>query len=340
MASINSRLLVLPVLLLFLAGTLSAQSGELASSSPLATEIGNIERKLGLSTLSAAERREAYIRLASLHRLSGNIDTSARAWREAALADPANRDDRCFLESALCFLTLGEFDAAADALRGILNGGRDTAAVRDAQYIAAQIAVFRTGSAGALYALLGKPEFQDYRPAIYYTFWRLFGDGAYKTQILSEFPQSPEAGILQSEEAIAANSNAVRNGRNSATVSALNRPLWFFYPGRGNVTIGAVVSTQQTTVGPVISPVRSTATPSAASAPHAGPRALQTGIFNQEGNARAMVSRLASRGFTAEVSQKLVNGAAYWTVSIPAGENANQTMLKLKDAGFESFPVF
>ncbi|GHV30187.1 hypothetical protein AGMMS4952_16840 [Spirochaetia bacterium] len=313
MTLINSRLLVLPTLLLFLAGTLSAQSGEpkAPDSSPLSTEIGNIESKLGLSILSAAERREAYIRLASLHMLSGNIDVSARAWREAGLADPENRNDRCFLESALCFLTLGEFDAASDALRVI----RDTDAIREAYYIAALIEVFRKGTPGALYALLGKPEFQDYRPAIYYTFWRLFGDGAYKTQILSEFPKSPEAGILKNEEAAAANSN---------TVSALNRPLWFFYPGRSNVTIGPAVPT------PMVSPVRSSA----------GPMALQTGVFNREENAQAMAARLASKGFTADISRKLVNGVTYWTVSLPVGENANQTMLALKDAGIESFLVF
>jgi hypothetical protein len=351
MTLINSRLLVLPALFLFLAGAVSAQS---AGSSPLATEIGNIERKLGLNTLSINERREAYIRLAQLQRLSGNIDISARAWREAGLADPENRDNRCFLESALCFLTLGEFEAAADALRGILNGGRDTAAVRDAQYITALIDAFRTGSPGALYALLGKPEFQDYRPAIYYTFWRLFGDGAYKTQILSEFPGSPEAHILRSEEALAAGTNAAGNnaaGNNAAgtsaasgaAVSALNRPLWFFYPGRGSVTIGAAVPAPA--VSPAMAAPAATASSAATAAPSsggssAGPGALQTGLFSREENTRDMVSRLAARGFTASVSQKPVNGVTYWAVSVPPGENANQTTLRLKDAVFESFPIF
>ncbi|GHV74406.1 hypothetical protein AGMMS49940_17080 [Spirochaetia bacterium] len=339
MALINFRPLVLPALILFLAGTVSAQSG-------LATEIGNIETKLGSSALSAAERRESYIRLAQLQRLSGNVDVSARAWREAGLSDPENRDDRCFLESALCYLTLGEFDAAADALRGILAGGRDTAAIRDAYYIAALIEVFRRGSPDALYTLLGKPEFHDYRPAIYYTFWRLFGDGAYKAQILSEFPKSPEAGILQGEMTMTANSNAVGNTVSGVRVSALNRPLWFFYPGRGSVTIGAAVPASPAggplTLGPTVSSVRAgeTLPTAAAASASAGPRALQTGIFNREENARAMAARLVSRGFTAELSQKPINGVTHWTVNIPAGENANQTMLALKDAGFESFPVF
>ncbi|GHU61096.1 hypothetical protein FACS189445_2730 [Spirochaetia bacterium] len=332
MASINSRYLVLPALLLFLAGAVSAQSGEVPRSSPLATEIGNLEGKLGLSTLSGAERREVYSRLASLHMLSGNIDTAARAWREAALADPENRDETSSLESALCFLTLGEFDAAADALRGSLErspleGGRDI--LRDAQYIAAQIELFRTGSSTALYALLGKTEFQDYRPAIYYTFWRFFSDGAYKTQILSEFPASPEAHILKSEDAA-----ALGNAAGKTTVSALNRPLWFFHPGRGSVTIGPAVPIPQV-LGPTLSPVSS-----AAASSSGGPTALQTGLFSREENTRDMVSRLTARGFKPEIRKKLVNGVTHWVVTIPPGENFNQTILKLKDAGFESFPVF
>ncbi|GHT87010.1 hypothetical protein FACS1894137_13460 [Spirochaetia bacterium] len=330
MALINARLLFFPLLLLFLAGTVSAQSGGLSVRSGLETEIGNLERSLlGLSVL--AERREAYIKLARLYMLSGNLDISARAWREAGRADPENRDDRCFLESALCFLQLGEFDAASDALRGILEGDRDTAIFRDAQYISAQIEVFRTGNSGALYALLEKAEFQDYRPAIYYTFWRIFADEAYKTQILSEFPHSPEAGILQSEEASAAAGSGT-----TAKVSALNRPLWFFYPGRSSVSIGAAVPT---TALQYQGPAATTAAASPGR-PQAGPSALQTGLFNRQENARAMVSRLASKGFTAEVSPKLVNGVTYWTVSVPPGENSNQTILALKDAGFESFPVF
>ncbi|WP_010263227.1 SPOR domain-containing protein [Treponema primitia] len=343
MISINSRFLVLPVLFLFLCGAVSGQSAG-TGPSPLAAEIRSIEGKLR-SPISASERREAYIKLAQLQRLSGNVDTAAQAWREAALADPANRDDRCFLESALCYLALGEFDAASDALRGILSGGGDTTAARDAQYLTAQIEVFRhggtDGSTASLYALLEKPEFQDYRPAIYYTFWRLFGDAAYKAQILSEFPGSPEARILESEAAIAAD-NTVTN----APVSVHNRPLWFFFPGRGNVAIGAAVPTQPAAYPPVQyqppAPALSAAAPSTAVAPEStgGPRALQAGLFSREENAQAMVSRLASRGFTASVSQKLVNGVTYWAVTLPPGENSNQTILRLKDAGFESFPVF
>jgi hypothetical protein len=345
MISIDSRFLALPVLFLVLSGTVSGQSAG-ANSSPLAAEIRSIEGKLA-GSLTPSERREAYIKLAQLRRLSGNVDASAWAWREAARADPANRDDRCLLESAICYLALGEFAAASDALRGIIDDGSDTVAIRDARYISAQIDVFRTGSTASLYALLEKAEFQNYRPAIYYTFWRLFADKAYKAQILSEFPDSPEAFILKSEDALAAENTDTAAGQ----VSALNRPLWFFYPGRGNVAIGAAVPSRppaaqyRPSVPAAPAPGAQSpaeATPPAAAAPVSpgGPRALQTGLFSREENARAMVSRLVSRGFTAEISQKPVNGVTCWAVTVPPGENSNQTVMRLKDAGFESFPVF
>jgi hypothetical protein len=276
------------------------------------------------------------------------VDAAARAWREAALADPDNRDDRSFLESSLCYLALGEFDAATDALRGVLAGESGAAAYRDAQYLSAQIEVFRSGSAASLYALLSQPEYAEYRPAIYYTFWRLFGDAAYKTQILTEFPDSPEARILQSEEPAALASALSGAGSTAGTVSARSGPLWFLYPGRGNIAIGNPVSVQ----APVIprqyelSPAPPTiAEPAAQAAPtpetvSTGPRALQTGLFSREENAQAAVARLAAKGFAATISQKLVNGVSYWAVSVAPGEDSNQTIMRLKDAGFESFPVF
>ncbi|MDR0597173.1 MAG: SPOR domain-containing protein [Treponema sp.] len=343
MASINRRF-VCALSALLCAGAPAFGQGADRNPSPLAVEIRNIERSLE-TTLTGAERREAYIKLARLQRLSGNVDAAARAWREAALADRENRDDQSLLESSLCYLALGEFAAASDVLLGVIAGGaEDSRAFRDAHYIGAQIEVFRSGSAAALYALLPKPEYAEYRPAIYYTFWRIYGDEAYRTQVLTEFPDSPEARILQSEAAAALAST----GASSATarvidgsapgtgkVSAQGRPLWFLYPGRGNVVIGPPVSAQ-----PPAIPRQYELSPAPAAADLSGPRALQTGLFSREENAHASADRLAAKGFAATVSRKPVNGAVYWAVSVAPGEDSNRTIMRLKDAGFEAFPVF
>jgi cell division protein FtsN len=80
--------------------------------------------------------------------------------------------------------------------------------------------------------------------------------------------------------------------------------------------------------------------PAASPASEAGPKGLQTGLFGKEENAQAMVSRLGAKGFSASVSQRPVNGATYWAVTVPPGANSSQTILRLKDAGFEAFPIF
>jgi hypothetical protein len=332
------------LLLLFLCAATPAfsQEGEI-NPVPLAAEIKSLEGKLETAP-GGPERREAYIKLAQLQKLSGNVDAAARAWREAARADPQNRDDRSLLESSLCYLTLGEFTAASDALLGVMSGGTDQGAVRDAHYLSAQIEVFRTGSATPLYALLAQPEYAEYRPAIYYTFWRLFGDEAYRTQVLTEFPGSPEALILQSEAAQALASTGASSATTTAIdkfaagpgrVSAQGRPLWFFYPGRGNIVIGPAIAAKPPAV-----PRQYELSPAPAASELPGPRALQTGLFSREENAHASANRLAAKGFAATVSQKLVNGVVYWAVGVAPGADPNRTIMQLKDAGFESFPVF
>jgi hypothetical protein len=330
------------LLALFMAVPVFSQDAK--TPSPLAAEIGSLERSLE-TNLTGPERRDAYIQLARLQRLSGNVDAAARSWREAARADPENRDDRSLLESSLCYLALGEFDAASDALLGISAGGAGGDAFRDAAYISAQIELFRAGNAAPLYALLSKPEHADYRPAIYYTFWRLFGDEAYRAQVLTEFPDSPEARILQSEasQALAAaggssaTAAALDNfaGQGAGRVSARSRPLWFLYPGRGNVVIGPPVQAQ-----PPAAPGQYELSPAPTAAELPGPRALQTGLFSREENAHASAARLSAKGFAATVSRKPVNGVVYWVVSVAPGEDSNRTIMRLKDAGFEAFPVF
>jgi hypothetical protein len=343
MALTKRRFLCALFLALLMGAPGFSQDGE--NPSPLAAEIGSLERSLKTS-LAGPERREAYIKLARLQRLAGNVDAAARAFREAALADPENRDERSLVESSLCYLALGEFDAASDALLGVIagGGGGDRGALRDARYLSAQIELFRSGSAASLYALLSEPDYADYRPAIYYTFWRLFGDEAYRTQVLKEFPDSPEAKILQSE----ASQALAGAGASSATaaaldkfaapgprVSARSRPLWFLYPGRGNIAIGAPVSARPPEV-----PRQYELSPAPAATELPGPRVLQTGLFSREENALASAARLAAKGFAATVSQKPVNGVLYWVVSVAPGEDSNRTIMRLKDAGFESFPVF
>jgi hypothetical protein len=305
-----------------------------APPSTLAGEIRSLEGSLEIPSLSPADRRGVLVRLAWLYRLAGNIEAAAEAWTAGAYADPAARDDQALLEAALSYITLGEFEKADANIRPVFISGRDPELVRRARYIGAQIELFRTGQSQALYSLLESPEFLDYRPPIYYTFWRVYGDSLYRARLLEEFPSSPEAAIVRGEDAAA--------GR--AVVSAVPYALWFFFPGRDQVTLSAPVSGPAAVVtapvtAPPAQPIPAPSAPIQAPA-SGGPRTIQTGLFSREGNARNMAERLRTAGFVPEVSARTVNGASYWAVSVPPGDDPGNTTMRLKDAGFEAFPVF
>jgi cell division septation protein DedD len=103
-------------------------------------------------------------------------------------------------------------------------------------------------------------------------------------------------------------------------MAAAITPQWLFLPSRGNPT------------------PQSTAAPSSWSSVSTA-SLLQTGLFSQEENAKKMADRLAKAGFRYEISHRNVNGTDYWAVYVRPGYDINQTILELKNAGFESFLV-
>jgi hypothetical protein len=53
-----------------------------------------------------------------------------------------------------------------------------------------------------------------------------------------------------------------------------------------------------------------------------------------------MAARLSAAGFSPAIVPRKVNDADYWAVTVPPEADSNRTILRLKEAGFESFPVF
>ncbi|MDR2110758.1 MAG: SPOR domain-containing protein [Spirochaetaceae bacterium] len=312
--------------ILFLGPTLPAQNTRDPGGSSLGAEIQNIEGQLKDPALSGTARHGILLRLARLFGLSGNIEGAAQAWTGAAFAEQGKRDDAALIEGAACLIAMGELDRAEAAVKTVLLTGRERRGLLRARYMGAHIEAFRSGDYRLLTALLDDPEYGELKPAIYYNLWKFFGVESCKTRLLAEFPASPEARIIQ-------------DGRR---VSAAPAAMWLLFPGRAGVTLeNSGPPPADSGPSPAGPPVPQ---PSAASrepaGPGEGPRAIQTGLFRGEENARAMADRLRAAGFTAIISPRIVGGAAYWMVGVPPGADANMTVLRLRDAGFESFPVF
>jgi tetratricopeptide (TPR) repeat protein len=266
--------------------------------------MGGIEKKLGDAALPPAERRGNLIRRARLLTLAGNIEGAAQSWTEAAFAEPGKRDDESLLAGARCLAAMGEFDQAEAHIKTILHTGGDRLSLAAARFLDAQIEALRSGHTTALESLTAEPDYADINPALLYTLWRISGAESYKNRLLEEYPASPEAGIL------------------SGLLGSPALALWFLFPGRE----GALSAPQ------IAEPDRKDATGAAA--------VLQTGIFSAEGNARIMAERLRAAGFSPTLRPRRLNDRDYWTVSVPPGPDMQQTVMRLKDAGFESFPVF
>jgi tetratricopeptide (TPR) repeat protein len=291
-----------------------------------------LQRTLQAPGVSAAGRREALARLARFLTLSGNLEEAAGAWFKAADAEPGKRDGMSLLEGARCLAALGQFDAAEEHVKTILLTGDAREVLLEARCLGSQIQAFRTGNGAVLAAFLRSAGYEDKRPSMLYTLWRITGEEAYRIRLETEYPSSPEARIVRDVPA--------------GQVQGAPTAMWLLLPGREGVVLGEPVmaaagSVREAPSRPVpLSGAAAVAASDQASPAAAGGSILQTGLFRGEENTQAMAERLKKAGFAPLITRRRVNGTEYWAVGVSPGENMSDVILKLKDAGFESFPVY
>jgi hypothetical protein len=320
---------------LFLAVTGIMLPGPPVRAQNLGAEIQGIEKKLENPGLSGADRRAVLTRLARLRELSGGIEAAARAWEEAAAAEPGKPDDESLLRGAWCLAAMGEWEKAAAPVRTILLAGRSGPSLHKARYLGALVEALGSADFSALKTLADDSGFAAEKPAIYYTLWKSLGPGGegdrWKTRLLAEYPRSPEARIAAGD---------------AGTISAAPTPLWLLFPGRSGFTalvpavVPAVVPDAPSTGNPAAVPAAAPAavTPQAAVPPET--ILLQTGLYGNRGNAEKQADRLRAAGFAPLITRRTVNGGEYWAAGVSSGPDMSRMILRLKDAGFEAFPVY
>jgi hypothetical protein len=315
----------------------------------LADEIPLLERRIGNPGLPAAELHECLTRLGRLFLLSGNLEGAADAFNRAAFANPQNRDDRSLLDAVRCYLALGEREKAESGIQMVLVSGRDPAQVREARFLGGLSYAFGFGNTQVLASLLSDAgetgavavdpsllplaEQTGQKSNILYTLWKITGNESYRTRLSTEYPSSPEAKSLDEDP--------------RRQIAGASSAMWLLFPGRSAVSLDTPVIREPARAEdppPAVSGAANTAAqaaPKPEAAVSAAAVVLQTGLFGREENAQAMADRLKKAGFTPLVSRRAVNGVPYFAVSVnapPGGVNA--MILRLKDSGFEAFPVY
>jgi cell division septation protein DedD len=294
----------------------------------LADEITTAEKIIQTPQVSGADKHAAFLRLAKLLRLSGDMEKAGAAWADAAFAESGKRDDDALLEAAYCFIAIGDMEKAEASIRTVLLTSISNTAIFRARYLAAQLQAFMASETALLVNLAQDPDYEGYKPAIYYTIWKVSHDERYKSRLLLEYPASPEALIVKGEPSAIATDSA----------------MWLLFPARELASAGSVAGPAAPTTPaatPASPPASTTPPPAAASAqPAVSPtgHVLQTGLFSKELNARAQIVQLNAAGFQALIQERTVNSRQYWAVVVVPSPDIEQTMRQLKQKGFDSFP--
>jgi len=271
----------------------------------LASEIIRLEN-LAANSPSLQERHNAFLALARLFQLSGNNEEALKAWESALKIN--NSDGRSLLEKGRLLISIGEYEKALEPLTAILfSGSYSKAIMLEARFLIAQLEAFRSGNLRPLSALAEESDFSEYRPLIYYTLWKIGESPAWKAVLAKDFPLSPEARIA------------------AGKALSAQTPQWILFPGREDIGL--------------TSPIQAAPPAVVAQAPAANGAVLQTGFFSREENARALSEKLNKSGFQNIIQTKPQNNSTYWVVYVPYSSDMNGMIKKLKDAGFDSFPV-
>ena len=337
--------------------------------SSLEAEIQNIEKTVAKQGISPADRRDAFIRLARLRQLSGDIEGAAKNWLEAAAAVPGKVDDEALLSCAFCLAAMGEWDRAATALEPIVSK------LPRARFLDLSVRAIKSGDTSHLAAIVEHPNYYEIKTEILFVLWKVSRGNSgdrWRQRLVTEFPQTPEGQLA--------------SGLPSSSISIRPSPFWLFaggldslppsetkpagkpaqnaaqlpaqsaaqnsqsaQPAKSAPTVAiaqAIPADQITSVQtqPVKPAAASPTQPQVSqpqttqqSAPSSG--RLQTGAFSRQANAEAQAEKLKGAGFSPTIEKRVVNGGEMWAVTVPAGANQTQTTNALRAAGFESFPV-
>jgi cell division septation protein DedD len=343
------------------------------------TEILNLEQRLANPAISAYERYDSLVRLARLRQLSGNISGAAANWLDAAAVNPnddnalvsgaycltaigewerayqtiqpliaSSRRSPAVLQAFYLDAYLKTWSSSnaspLAALAGdpgfvslrptlyytlwqILTRNPNISGAANADFWKARLLVEYPGSPEALIAGSGNPSIS----AVQSPMWLLFpgapvpGSTPIRPTIIppSTMPP-PSAQIVQIPQSLPApNTPATR--------------VIIQQPSQTPPQVAPPPVAQPVSPPPQPAPPPPTVLPPV-NAPSTG-GVLQTGSFSREANAHTQAEALRRAGFTATVSSKIVNGAVWWAVRVPAGPNVNKTMQDLKKAGFDSYLI-
>jgi hypothetical protein len=285
-----------------------------------------------------AERSALALRAGDLSLLLGLYQEAASRYEEASSYSKGGREGALLLRAARARLAAGEADRAADlASIVLLSSSGDPALSASARLVGAWAlaAQDRASEARAMaQAIAGQSPASGVSAEIkreaLFICWAVSeaeDKSAAASRLASEFPGSAEALVA------------------SGAMSTAAVPHWYIGP----LALSRFSPPPSASPKNEASAVESTAAddgPSAAVAQADRPTRYQVGYYSKQENAKSVMEKLISLGFAAtletrpQVRAKVGDDGRRWAVVVEAGKDPERTQARLKDAGYESYPLF
>ena len=298
---------------------------------------------------NAQAKVQALMLLADYEQHNGNYSNAADCYRRAAEFVTTDQKTALLLDAVRVLLCGGSMDSA----RSLLSEIAAALPVSDEDPYYRRAAVYDTWRLLAedradravplITAYTKKKAFSEYHPALLFTLWWVNGDEDAKQRLLKEYPAGMEAAAV--------------NG----TVTVQPSTFWYLMPRSGlaqqpaagssaskTSTSSKARTSSETTKASVQSSAASKAEaastqsskPAAVSETQAKPSYYQLGFYKTKKYAEALAADLQKKHFTPIIKEETrPSGTVYFAVLVK--ENAAGDMgLRLKDAGYEAFPIF
>ena len=262
-----------------------------------------------LEASTESERRDIFLKLAEIKKISGDLKSAAEYYEKASLAVKGKKDFQALYQSALLFSETAEYRTAEAHLRAITTFSDDVSLRISAAVLNARIKTAQ-GMIEDAYSLLtgvidANVKLSEEALMFAYDFYKGNND---------RFDMNPLK-VFIDEQKINMPYHEVKR---MITPETLN-------------LIPSTISAVQTIADEISSVEKDS------SAVY-----IQLGSFSVKDNALDLIKELKKSGWDAVIKEKTVNNEDFFAVAVPVTDNdeVQNIIIRLKEDGYEGYPVY
>ena len=308
--------------------TASFVTSEAAKKDTVEESVSYLKTQISKMTV-AAEKRAAWVFLASLQEQLAYFDDAQKSYAQAAAIAagdaegmPKKTNEQIVLDAVRCALSSGDYATADSYLNSAVRNSKNANVQAYIKLYTQWSALCKAEDVAGiqepvvmLQAYLKVDSMNAVKPAVLLTLWYVTGDTSYSNQITKLYPKSIEASIVKGDAQL------------------LPTPFWFFVPKSGEAEQGT---------GSIAMPEVTKQTASEKASENVAPAKFtkwQLGLFRTESNAKLLADEVKAKGFDAYITTETrASGTTYYIVLVRE-DKAGNVADRLRSSGYDCYGV-